>query len=254
MAAAPRLVLVRDSFPDRPAFDTAVSRALLQRVAAGEAPHTLRVHRAGPIVAYGRLDARNAGYAEALRASRAAGFEGVERLAGGRAAVYHEGVVGYARQVADPQGPAHTHDRFRETAAMLELALRRLGVDARIGEVPGEYCPGAYSINARGSTKVAGLGQRVIRGAAHMGAVVVAGGSARVRGVLEPVYAALGMEWDPATTGAIDDEVPGVTYEDVERAIVEAHAARFELVEDHLDPETLALAERLEPQHRSPAT
>ena len=90
-------------------------------------------------------------------------------------------------------------------------ALARLGVDARVGEVPGEYCPGAFSVNARGRTKLAGVGQRLISGAAHLGGVVVVRDSAGVRDVLIPVYEALGLEWDPETTGSVEDEVPGVT-------------------------------------------
>ena len=30
-------------------------------------------------------------------------------------------------------------------------ALRGLGVDAHVGAVPGEYCPGDHSVNARGT-------------------------------------------------------------------------------------------------------
>jgi len=36
----------------------------------------------------------------------------------------------------------------------MAAAFRRLGVDARVGEVSGEYCPGAHSVNARGATKL----------------------------------------------------------------------------------------------------
>ena len=41
--------LIRDSFPADAALDTAVSRALMLRVAAGELPETLRVSRPGPM-------------------------------------------------------------------------------------------------------------------------------------------------------------------------------------------------------------
>ena len=55
----------------------------------------------------------------------------------------------------------------------MERALQRLGVDARVGEVPREYCPGDYCVNARGQTKLAGIGQRLIKGAWHIGGVIV---------------------------------------------------------------------------------
>ena len=111
-------------------------------------------------------------------------------------------------------GPAQdtwsgTHDRFRTIAGIVERALQRLGVDARVGEIPREYCPGDYSVNARGQTKLAGIGQRLIKGAWHIGGVIVVAEAERVRDVLIPVYEALGLDWDPATAGAVADEAPG---------------------------------------------
>ena len=70
----------------------------------------------------------------------------------------------------------------------IAAALCDLGVDARVGEVEGEYCPGEYSVNARGALKLMGVGQRIVRGAAHVGGVLVVGRSDRTRRVLEPVY------------------------------------------------------------------
>jgi octanoyl-[GcvH]:protein N-octanoyltransferase len=67
-----------------------------------------------------------------------------------------------------------------------------------------------------------------------------------VRDVLIPVYGALGLDWDPATAGAVADEVPSVSWEDVADALLAE-------LPDHqagdLDPATLALAQRLEPEH-----
>ena len=65
-----------------------------------------------------------------------------------------------------------------------------------MGEVPGEYCPGAFSVNARGQVKLAGTAQRLIHGAALLGANVVVGDGAGVRAVVRDVYAALELEWD----------------------------------------------------------
>jgi octanoyl-[GcvH]:protein N-octanoyltransferase len=128
-------------------------------------------------------------------------------------------------------------------------ALRRLGADARVGEVPREYCPGAWSVNARGRTKLAGIGQRLIAGGAHAGGVIVVTGSELLRGALEPVYEALELDWDPATAGSVEDEVPGVGLDAVEEAIIAELGTALTLVEGELDAETLALAERLEDGH-----
>ena len=44
----------------------------------------------------------------------------------------------------------------------------------------------------------------MIHGGAHVGTVVVVEDAESIRHVLEPVYAALGLDWDPATVGAVE--------------------------------------------------
>jgi lipoate-protein ligase A len=241
------LRLIERSFPDDPEFGTAVSRAILLRVAAGELGPTVRVHLPGRELAFGRQDVASPGYERAREAARAAGYPPVERLAGGRAAVFHEGTVAITRAYPDPEPPRHTYERFDEAAAWVRGALARLGLgDLRVGEVPGEYCPGAYSVNVRGRSKLAGIGQRMIRGGAHVGGVVVASGADELRRVLVPVYEALDLDWDPATAGAAEDELEHeLTREELAAALVEALAAEHELERVELDEETLALARRL---------
>jgi hypothetical protein len=80
--------------------------------------------------------------------------------------------------------------------------------------------------------------------------VIVVGDSDGLREVLVPVYDALGIGWEPATVGSVEDEVPGTTPAEVEGAILAALAERFEIGEVKLDPATLALADQLEPRHR----
>jgi octanoyl-[GcvH]:protein N-octanoyltransferase len=238
--------LIRTSFPEDPALDTAVNRALMERVGAGELPETLRLARPGPIVAFAKQDAVAPGYAEAVAAARAGGFEAILRLAGGRAAVFHEGTLALSHAVPDDDPRPGIHARFEATAALIARALGRLGVDARVGQVAGEYCPGGYSVNAGGERKLAGIGQRLISGASHMGGVIVANGEQRIRDVLIPVYAALGLEWDPATAGSA-----GTTIGELEAAVLAEYAERYELEETELDDETLEQARRLRPEHLS---
>ena len=245
------LQVVHDSFAGDPALDTAVSRALMERVAAGELPETLRLARPGPMVAFAKQDANAPGYSAAVAAARRQGFEAILRLAGGRAAVFHEGTLALAHAIPEHDPRPGIHERFRATAGLIARALGRLGVDARVGEVPGEYCPGAYSVNAGGKRKLAGIGQRLIKGGSHVGGVIVVDGAERVRHVLMPVYAALGLDWDPATTGSLAGEVPGVSLDDVEVAIRAEYAERHELEEHPLDDATLALAQRLRPEHQA---
>lgn len=235
-----------------PALDAAVSRALMLRVAGGELPETLRFSRPGAAVAFGKRDVVSDGYASAVAAARAGGFEAIERLAGGRAAVFHEQTLHFGHAVRDAEPRLRVTERFEATAELVARAFMRLGVDARVGEIEGEYCPGVHSVNARGQTKLMGLGQRVIKDGAYVGGVVVVAGADRVREVLMPVYDTLGLDWRPETTGSLAGEASGVTWEMTRDALEAEHAELCELEPAELDDETLALARRLAPEHLSP--
>jgi lipoate-protein ligase A len=247
----PRLRLLQDSFEDDPALDAAVSRALMLRVAADELPESLRLARPGATVAFAKRDAVTEGYEQAVRAARARGFDTTLRLAGGRAAVFHEGTMEIGHALPEEEPRAGIHERFERTAARIARALARLGVDARVGEVPGEYCPGRYSVNARGVAKLAGIGQRVVAGGSHTGVVLVVEDERRVNDVLAPVYDALRLPWEPSASGSVRTEASEATWETVRDALLDEYAREYELVESELDAETLRLARELAPEHRA---
>jgi len=244
------LSILRDTFPGRPAYDTAVSHALLRRVARGELPESLRLYRPDDVVVFSQLDARRPGFNRAVAAARTAGFDAVVRLAGGHAAVFHRECLAFGWALPEPDLRCGIHERFERMAARTATALRRLGVDARVGEVAGEYCPGEHSVNAGGRRKLMGVGQRVVRGAAHVGGVIVVGGGERVRDVLVPVYEALELDWRPDTVGCVRDEVGALDCEQVAHALLAELARSRELVTADLDADTLVLAEELEGRHR----
>ena len=245
----PALRLLGEDCPRGAAFGTALSAAILQRVAAGDLPETARLNRPGRILTFGRRDTVADGYPAAVEAARAAGYEPVERIAGGRAAAYNGTSLNLSRALRQPRPAGTTQARFEEMAELVREALASLGVDARVGEVEGEYCPGAFSVNAGGTLKLAGIGQRMIKDGAHVGCVIVAGDSGGLREALVPVYEALGLEWEPATAGSVEDVVEGVGVDEVENAVRAALERRFEIEDASFDPETIALAERLEPRH-----
>ena len=246
----PRLRLLEDSFADDPALDAAVSRALMFRVAAGELPETLRIAHPGTTVAFAKRDAVTDGYEEAVRAAREHGFEATLRLAGGRAAVFHDGTMEIGHAIPDEHPRDGIHDRFERTAGRLARALASMRVDARVGEVEGEYCPGRYSVNARAAVKLAGIGQRVVAGGSHTGVVLVVEGEDRINAVLEPVYAALGLDWRPAASGSVRTENPSAGWDTVRDAIVTEYAREYDVVEDTVDDDTLELARGLTGEHR----
>jgi octanoyl-[GcvH]:protein N-octanoyltransferase len=220
------------------------------RVARRELPETLRIAHPGTTVAFAKRDAVAPGYDDAVRAAREHGFEATLRLAGGRAAIFHDGTMEIGHAVPDDEPRADIHDRFRRTAERLARALATLGVDARVGEIAGEYCPGRYSVNARGAVKLAGIGQRVVAGGSHTGVVLVIDGEQRINEVLEPVYAALGLDWEPAASGSVRTEEPSADWGRVSDAIVTEYARDYDVVEDELDEGTLALARELAAEHR----
>jgi octanoyl-[GcvH]:protein N-octanoyltransferase len=243
-----RITLIRERPSGSAAFDTAVSRAIMLRVAKRELPESFRLYRPSRVVAFGRQDERAPGFRAAVAAARDHGFDSVVRLAGGRAAVFHEGTLSFAHAIPEDDVTAHTFERFRQMSDLLARALKRLGVDARVGEVPGEYCPGEYSVNSGGRVKLIGIGQRLVAGAAHVGGVVVAEDGDAVRSVLVPVYRALGLEWEPSTASSVHDEV-GADWDRVEAAIMAEIADRHAVTEGSLDDATLALAAEMESDH-----
>jgi lipoate-protein ligase A len=103
--------------------------------------------------------------------------------------------------------------------------LRGLGLDARIGEVPGEYCPGKFSVSAGGKTKIVGSAQRLTREGWLFSTVIQVSGAAVLRDALVAASAALGYDLDPGTVGAVEDTVPNVTTGQVTRAVTDEYAA-----------------------------
>jgi octanoyl-[GcvH]:protein N-octanoyltransferase len=259
----PNLRLIDASFAGQADLGTGVSAALMRRVARGEIDSTMRIHRTGPILAFGRLDKLRLGYPRAVAIARERGYEPIERLAGGRAAVFHEGTISFSLATRERSANAGTHARFAAMAETVTAALAGLGIDARVGEVPGEYCPGDYSVNARGAVKLAGIGQRVITAGAHVGGVLVVRGAARTREILEPIYEALETEWDPATSGSVaaelgeaDEPLPAADPDPLVARVIaalrEALAERYEVEDAELDEPTMRLAAELRDRHAAP--
>lgn len=241
------MLVIRETVPRAPSLEVAVSHALVERVNEGALSDVLRLYRPAPTVAFGRLDALRPGFVAAAAAARAHGFEPVLRAPGGHAVAYHEGCLGIDEVIGEADPIAGMHDRFGRSSELLAGALRGLGVDSRVGRVPDEFCPGDFTVNARGAVKLVGTAQRVVRHASLLAGSVVVRDADRLREVLRDVYRALDLDWDPRTAGGVADEVAGVTVDDVECAVLEAYGARAE--PGSLDPGTLDRARRLEPRH-----
>lgn len=210
---------------------------LLGRARSGGLGPTLRLYRPQPTVAFGQRDAKLSGFDAAAQACRDLGFEPLVRKAGGRAAAYHEGtlVVDHIEPHADAIVGAKA--RFGSFGELLAGALRSAGVHAAVGEIPGEYCPGEFSVHGQDPdfpthlVKLVGTAQRVVSGGWLFSSVIVVENSRPIREVLTASYAALGLDWDPTTAGAVDDLVPQLDVQAVEDAVVQAYAGYSELTD-----------------------
>jgi lipoate-protein ligase A len=183
--------------------DQAISRDLLERVAAGTLDGALRIWAPVPAVALSRLDELRPGADAARAAAARAGVEAVLRVSGGHAVVVGTGsfCVGIAEAGPTFEG---TQDRYERLTAALIQAFAALGIDSEQGELDGEWCPGAWSIRS-GGVKLAGLAQRAIKGAAWAEAVVDLAPDERSRALLAEIYAALELPLDPATLGSVSE-------------------------------------------------
>jgi lipoate-protein ligase A len=241
-----QLHLITDRLTDD-AADTALSTALLEQVAEGLIPPTLRLFVPGRIVAFGSQDATNSGYASAVAGVRQLGYGAVERLAGGKAAVFHEATLAFAWATPQRDPKQGIEQRFEAIAGIIVQALATLGVEGSIGETPGEYCPGRFSVHAVGR-KVMGVGQRLVKGAAHVGGVFVLDSPELVNRPLEVAYERLGYSWNPDATGSV-----GCTVAEAFDAVEQAFAsAGHELTPTAISPAQRSRAADLAHRHRPP--
>jgi lipoate-protein ligase A len=229
-------------------LDTAISRAVLQRVTSGELDETLQVGTPHRVVAFGKHDSLTDGFTDAVAIARAAGYDPTVRIAGGRAVVFSPTILRFAWTVRAAEPARDMHQRFAQLARAVVAALARLGVASEIGEVPNEYCAGQYSVHVLGHRKVMGVGQRLTRSAAQVGGMIVLEDPAAINDVLVPIYDVLGVAMDPTATGAISD-VTEVAPADVSDALSEELADGATIVPSMLDDATLALGRQLRDDH-----
>ena len=184
----------------------AVSHALRNRSTV-DGLGALRLWRPlSPALSVGRVDARHPRLPEVLALARAAGVAPVRRLAGGHAATLDSGCLCL--------GWAQPHPRLEESGARYELiaaaiatALRALGVESSLGESPGEWCPGAWSVQGS-SGKLAGLAQRVVSGGAWCEALIVITAAPELRRLARQVHHVLGLQWSDSAQGELAGLLP----------------------------------------------
>jgi lipoate-protein ligase A len=185
-----------------PDADRQRTAALLADAGAGTAG--LRVWTPTRQVAFGRRDARAAGYDRATWIAADRGFRTVERDVGGRAVAYAGDTLAFAHAVP-LTGDGSITGRYDRAVETVVDALRGLGADVAAGEPPDSFCPGDHSVRVAGGGKVSGIAQRVRAEAALVaGCVVVSPGDAsEIAAVTDAVYDALDAPFDPDTVGSV---------------------------------------------------
>jgi octanoyl-[GcvH]:protein N-octanoyltransferase len=182
--------------------DHAVTRELLDWVREHREP-AVRVWAPGQVVAFGRRDANEDGYEAAVRAASDHGFPTVERRVGGRAVGYTDSTLAFARFTPTDDVRTGLSERYDAMVGDVIAALRASGVSAaRKGEPPDSYCPGDHSVQAD-CGKLAGVAQRVTKGAALTSGVLVVDDREAIASVLADVYPALGVAFDPDSVGSV---------------------------------------------------
>ncbi|MFI6094799.1 lipoyl protein ligase domain-containing protein [Lentzea sp. NPDC051213] len=202
----------------------------------------------GPVVAFSGRDLRSPGIAAATEVALSAGFEAVVRSPGGRMVAYDSGavVIDHLNSTSDLRHAGSA--TFAENAECHARVLRGLGdVDARVGEVDGEYCPGEFSVNVGGKVKVIGSAQRVTATGSLFSTVVQVTVSDRVRAVIEDVSEALGYDLRPSSIAGLADYAPALTSDEVAAAFAADYRGRLDMTDGPLPAEVVAHASTVVP-------
>ncbi|GAA2250636.1 biotin/lipoate A/B protein ligase family protein [Herbiconiux moechotypicola] len=178
-----------------------------------------------PTAAFSAKEAAHPAFAEAVGLARAMGFEPVLRPAGGTVALYGAESIVFDAVWAQPLPHGSSLGTYRHGGRLITDVLGEWGIDARVGSVPGEYCPGEHSVNARGEVKLVGVAQRVTSRARLYSAVVAVESSAYLAVSLADLYRLLGYPFDELSSGSLRNEGAVASGPSVGRALVTAFGA-----------------------------
>ena len=185
--------------------DREASERLLEVAAEGEP--AVRVWTPHRQVAFGRRDSRLEGYDRAREAASERGFPPIERSVGGRAVAYDgETTLAFARAEPIEDFRRGTDERYERLTGDVANALEELGVGLERGEPDDSFCPGAHSLSTADAAefqKVAGIAQRVRQDAALVSGILVVDGREELATLLEGVYGALEVPFDPESVGSV---------------------------------------------------
>lgn len=216
-----------------PEADRQLTAEMLAAVADGETP-AIRVWVPHRQVAFGRRDSNDDGYERAKAAAEERGYLPLERSVGGRAVAYTgETTLAFATAIPVDDMRQGLDQRYEEATETVVDALRKLGVDARRGEPPDSFCPGAHSVQCDG--KLSGIAQRVTRGSALVSGCLLVAERTELVDVLDAVYGPLDVPFDPDSVGTVADAGGPDDPEEVARAIESAFVGERDSDVENID-------------------
>jgi lipoate-protein ligase A len=224
-------------------------RTIFEGVASGARPATVSITPSTRHVGVTRRDTFRPSFSDAVAAAGELDYPVLVRSAGGGATAADLGTFGFSiiRPAEETEHRRGITDRYDEAAAFVLGAFSRLGVEAEVGEVQEEFCPGDHSIrigDGESGMKVVGIAQRITRRATSVGGIVLVEGERDLARVLERVYAAIRLPFRPESVGSL--RLAG--YDAGIQHAIEAFATEAErvygAVRTPVDEKTLALATR----------
>ncbi len=226
------------------------TRTIFEEVASCERPAVFSISPSPRHVGVTKKDMHRPGFEEAARAANAEGYPVLVRGAGGGAIAGGPGTFGFS--IIRPAGEGEDtrqgiQVRYDEAASLALAALRRLGVEAEVGEVREEFCPGDQSLRVEGfenGMKLVGIAQRITRRAASVGGIVLVSGEEELARILALVYSAMDLPFRPASVGSLSRAGSAATLEEAVDAFAEEARLRYDAKSASLDGQTLEKARR----------
>lgn len=220
MSEEPLWQVLNEGTAPSPEAGVAADFALLDAVAAGTAPATLRLWQNRQCLVVSRRDSRLPGFSRAAELLGRKGWPVVVRGSGGTAVPHGAGILLVSMAFARTDWRAVAIDEGYEILCQFIIrAIRRLGVRAVCQPVPAAFCDGRYNL-AVGPRKIAGTAQRWRRG--HAGgvtrravlahALILADGDARaMTAAVNRFYDLAGdaVSFDPESVTTLNDCLGG---------------------------------------------
>ena len=247
-------LLVPGRFED-PVTAYGYQRMVFEQVASGARPMAISITPSARHVGVTRRDTRRPGFEEAVRASNEEGYPVMVRGSGGGATAADEGTFGFSivRPAVEAEIRRSIHDRYDEAAALVLGAFSRLGLEAEVGEVREEFCPGDHSIRVgdqEDGTKLVGIAQRLTRRATSVGGIVLVHGEEELAKVLKKVYRAMDLPFRTGSVGSLRKVGVEAGLDEVVEAFAVEAEARYGAKRTTVDAQTMKSARGTGEQYR----